>query len=91
MIDGVDIMEDDAVINTKWYVKYGSLVTVEIEDDKAFTFEIVGTGEVDVTSDPMKLSFESAVVSAVQDKKKWDVVVAKLPHGKKNVHILDVK
>ncbi len=91
MIENVEIVDDDSVTWSKWVIKYWSIVTVEIEDEKSFTFEIVWTWEVDVTTVPLKLSFESAVVSAVQDKKKWDVVVAKLPHGRKNVHILDVK
>lgn len=50
-------------------VRYGSLVKVDIEDDKKYSFEIVGSGEVDVMDD-LKISLDSPIGNVIDGKKK---------------------
>lgn len=89
MIDDVEIVNDESDEKSTSTVRYGSLVKVDIEDDKNYTFEIVGGGEVDVM-DELKISLDSPIGNAIDGKKKGDVVYVKLANGKKKVTILSV-
>lgn len=89
MIDDVEIVNDESDEKSTSTVRYGSLVKVAIEDDKNYTFEIVGGGEVDVM-DELKISLDSPIGNAIDGKKKGDVVYVKLANGKKKVTILSV-
>lgn len=90
MIEQVDIVDDDGNTQDSHVVKYGSLVTVFVEDDKEYTFEMVGTGEVDVDNE-LKLSLDSPVGLVIDGKKTGDEVIMKIFNAKKKVKILAVK
>lgn len=90
MIEQVDIVDEESLKQDSHVVKYGSIVTVDIEDDKTYTFEMVGTGEVAV-SDELKLSLDSPIGVAIDGKKSWDIAYMKVLNTKKKVKILSVK
>ena len=90
MIESVDIMDDDVVWDSH-IVKYWSVVSVDIEDDKIYTFEIVWSWEV-VAFDDLKLSLDSPLGLVIDGKIQWDSGYLKLPNGnKKKVTILSVE
>ncbi len=89
-----DLTENVEIIkNTdKWtdnIVRYWSKVELEIEWDKSFFVNIVGTGEVTVL-DEFNISFDSPLWVLIEWKKKWDIVELKLPNTTKKVSILSV-
>lgn len=91
MIDDVEVVSEESVeatVSTST-VRYGSLVKVDIEDDKKYDFEIVWSWEVDVMDD-LKISLDSPIGNAIDGKKKGDIVYVKLANGKRKVTILSV-
>lgn len=89
MIDKVEIVDESAVHTDTNKVEYGSHVTIQMEDGKDYSFQIVGSGEVEV-SDSMKISFESPIGSAVEWKKKGDKIRVKFLWGKQDIVIKDI-
>jgi len=58
-------------------VRYGSKVTIEDEEWNKESYSIVGSGEVDIFVN--KISLESPMGSAIQNKKVWDSVTIEAP------------
>lgn len=91
MIEKVEIIKEDST--KKWIkndiVKYGTTVVVEIEWDKEFTIEIVGSGEVSLDGN-VCISLDSPLWLAIDGKKKWDTGEMRLASGNKKVTILSI-
>ena len=91
MIEKVEIIKEDST--KKWIkndiVKYWSTVVVEIEWDKEFTIEIVGSGEVSLDGN-VSISLDSPLGLAIDGKKKWDTGEMRLASGNKKVTILSI-
>lgn len=88
MLHDVTIVEERETQTSHDSVWYGSKVTLSTETGDTYTVELVGTSEV--SCDPLKISFSSPIWSAIEGKKKGDVVKAKLLSGKKNIEILEI-
>ncbi len=87
-----EMLRDVEIIkNTKKWgeIRYGSVVTLEDDKKRTSKFTIVGTGEVDVLAGT--ISFESPVGTALEGKKKWDVVTVRAPSRRYEIKIVDVK
>jgi transcription elongation factor GreA len=89
MIETVEIIDEENAVDSN-VVKYGSIVEVDIENDKQYTIEFVGSGEVSV-DDYLKLSLDSPIGIALDGKKKWDFGYIKVLNGKNKVTILSIK
>lgn len=89
MIEEVEIVDDEDIVESHT-VKYWSVVEVAIEDDKNYTFEIVGGGEVSVWDD-LKLSLDSPIGLAIDGKKEWESWYIKILNAKKKVTILSIR
>ncbi len=70
-------------------VKYGSIVTVEDEEWVQEEYSMVGSGEVDIFAN--KISLESPIGSAMQNKKVWDTVTIEAPKWAYTVVIKKIK
>lgn len=88
--ENVEIVQDEKHEGHISLIKYGSIVTLEVEGDKQFTVEIVGGGEVQITGN-LSISLDSPLGMALDGKKQGDVVEMKLPAGNKKVTILSVE
>ena len=90
LIENSEIIKDD---NSKkeGKISYWSIVELELESGKIYTVEIVGTGEVEITDDSMKISLQSPIGYAIKDKKEWDSVQMRLDNDRQKVKILSVK
>ncbi len=72
-------------------VNMGDTITIkEIESWDETTFLLVGTTEVDVLSEIMKISNESPVWKALMGKKKWVTIKVKSDAGVKEYKILKI-
>jgi len=71
LADSVIIDENTAAATKKSdrIVRYGSKVTVVMEDGKEYKFSIVSTGEVKFQSDVQIISFDSPIGTAIEGKK----------------------
>jgi len=78
MIEEVEIVDDEDIVES------------HIEDDKNYTFEIVGGGEVSVWDD-LKLSLDSPIGLAIDGKKEWESWYIKILNAKKKVTILSIR
>lgn len=58
-------------------VRYGSNVTIEDEDGNIEEYSIVGSGEVDIFAN--KISLESPLGSAIQNRKVWESITIEAP------------
>lgn len=93
LIQDVEIIQED---KKSWkksdkIVDYWSEVTIDIEDEKAYTVSIVGTWEAGLHGDELKISLESPLGIAIKWKKIGDVVKMRLTGTRKEVKILDIK
>ncbi len=68
-------------------VGYGNTVVV-LRDWKEETYEIVGSGEVDIFSN--KISLESPLGKAIEWKKVWDKVIVDSPKWEYEVEIIKI-
>lgn len=90
MIENIEIIQDDdKSAGADASVKYGSVVTLEIENDKQFTVEIVGSGEVTI-GEHLAISLDSPLGVAIDGKKQGESGEIKLPAGNKKVTILSI-
>gem|GEM_PF-3479903 len=69
--DAVIIDESDLVTTKKGdrIVRYGSMVTIEFEDNKVYTVQIVSIGEVGFQDSIKTISFDSPIGAAIEGKK----------------------
>lgn len=89
LLDNVEIIK-----KKKWSaIDYGSQVTVAfVGDDKEYTVEIVGSGEVSIGGDIPGISFQSPIGAAIKGKKKGDTVKVRMTNGdRKDLKIIDAK
>lgn len=96
LIADVEIVEKDKdPSKVGKVVDFGSRVTVAIQEEdneeKQYTFTIVGTGEIGVEDDGLKISFESPVGQAVRGGKAGQTVIMRHEGSRKNVKIIAVE
>jgi len=82
-LENVEIIEW-ATMDTVWY---GNKVTLE-RSDKQETFEIVGSGEVDLFNN--KISLDSPVWLAIKWKKVWDTSIVDSPRWEYEIKIVAI-
>jgi len=70
-------------------VKFGAYVKLVDDDDKEFSYRIVGDYEADISKN--LLSFASPIARALMGKELGDYVEVTTPRGPKGYEILDVK
>ena len=91
MIEKVEILKEDS--ENKWnkndVVKYWSKVVIEVEWDKEFAIEVVGSWEISL-GDELRVSLDSPIWLAIDGKKQWDTGEIKLWSGNKKVTILSI-
>lgn len=92
LADSVIIDDNIAAVTKKSdrTVRYGSHVTVSMEDWTKHEFSIVSTGEVKFQSDVQIISFDSPVGVAIEGKKIWQVVKIRSERGRYDMKILDI-
>lgn len=83
-LDNVEIIEHKKGTE----VRYGSKVTLEDDKGRAYTYTIVGTGEVDILEGT--ISLQSPVGMAIRGKKKGDTVQIKAPSKRYAMKITNV-
>ncbi len=88
LIENVEIVDENS--GTRDTIEYGSTVQVELESWKQYTIEIVGSSEVAITDDVLKISIESPIGMAIRGKKAGDTVKMRLANEKQDVKILSV-
>jgi len=72
-------------------VDFGSKVTVYMEDDdKEYTFRIVGTWEVSLENGELAFSLESPIGQAIRGKKVGDIAKMRHESWRKNIKILAI-
>ncbi len=91
LLDNVEIITK----STSSKINFGSIVTfvftADTEEEK-HTVEIVGSGEVAIDGDIPRISFHSPIGAVLRDKKKGDIVKARMDSGdRKEIKILDVQ
>lgn len=89
LIENVEIVDESK--GNKDTIEYGSVVKVELEGGKQYTIEIVGSSEVAITEDVLKISIESPIGMAIRGKKAWNTVKMRLANEKQDVKILSVE
>lgn len=73
-------------------VNFGSTVTVkDLSDDMEEQYELVGPGEEDYSTEPMKILTSSPVAEAMIGKKAGDKVEAEIPKGTLKLEIIKVE
>lgn len=70
-------------------VIFGATVTIEDEDEKKVTYQIVGEDEWDISK--MKISWKSPIAKALLGKKVNDEVTVHKPLGEETVTILKIE
>lgn len=74
------------------YVNFGSTVTVkDLSDDMEEQYELVGPGEEDYSTEPMKILTSSPVAQAMIGKQAGAKVQAEIPKGMLKLEILKVE
>ncbi len=91
LIENVEIVDEKTLGSNKGTVEYGSVVEVELEGGKKYTIEIVGTSEIGIEDDKLKVSLESPVGAAIRGKKAGNTVMMRIANEKQEVKILSVK
>lgn len=94
LIEDVEIITEDKKVVSKWktqkLVDYGSKVVLKVEWEKEYQVTIVGSWEISISNDIMKISLESPMWLAIKWKKAWDTVKMRLNNGKMDVKIISV-
>lgn len=94
LIEDVEIIAEDKKVVSKWktqkIVDYGSKVVLKVEWEKEYQVTIVGSWEISISDDSMKISLESPMWLAIKWKKAWDIVKMRLNNGKMDVKIISV-
>lgn len=94
LIEDVEIITEDKKTSSKSKtlkeVDYGSKVTLKVEWEKEYNATIVGTWEISLSDDGIKISLESPLWLAIKWKKAGDVVKMRLHNGKIDVKIISV-
>lgn len=94
LIEDVEIITEDKKVVSKWktqkLVDYGSKVVLKVEWEKEYQVTIVGSWEISISDDIMKISLESPMWLAIKWKKAWDTVKMRLNNGKMDVKIISV-
>jgi transcription elongation factor GreB len=71
------------------FVRFGATVTIRDEEDKEFTYTIVGIDEVNVALG--RISYRSPIGSALLNAKSGDIITYESPQGKKELEVLEVQ
>jgi len=71
-------------------VWYGSRVWLSFEDGATYDVEIVGSWEVEINDDWLRISFQSPLGSAIRNKKVGDTAKVRLVTGRTEVKILSI-
>lgn len=85
MIKDVEILDED--MDSSKFVKYGSHVTIVMDNGKEYSFRMVWTAEVSISDTETAISFESPIGKAIEGKKEWDSVFVRLTEGRQSLTI----
>ncbi|HHH50516.1 MAG TPA: transcription elongation factor GreA [Saprospiraceae bacterium] len=80
---------DISSLNVGEKVVFGATVTLEDDDEKQVTYQIVGDVEADI--DQNQISISSPIARALIGKELDDEVEVQTPGGEKTYYIIDVK
>lgn len=70
-------------------VRFGARVTIEDEDGKQSTYEIVGPDEADPSA--RRISFESPIGRALMKKRVGDVTTVRRPAGEIEIEVVSIR
>ena len=92
LLYNVEIISDEKKVVKKSdkVVDYGSTVTLQVEGEKEYTVNIVGTGEAYLDVDDLKISFESPLGVAIKGKKIGEIGKMRLATGRLDVKIINI-
>ncbi|QDT66250.1 transcription elongation factor GreA [Calycomorphotria hydatis] len=72
-------------------VAFGAIVTLkDLSDDMEEQYELVGPGEEDYSTDPMKILTSSPIGQALLGKKIGDQAEVEIPNGTMNVEVVAI-
>jgi len=93
LLHDVEIIKEEKKTVKKWdkTVEYGTKVTFAVEGDKEYVADVVGTGEVGIETDGLKISFESPLGIALKGKKIGETVKMRLNTGKIDVKVINIQ
>ncbi|MEZ6048259.1 MAG: transcription elongation factor GreA [Planctomycetaceae bacterium] len=75
----------------KGVANYGSVITVKnLDDGELEKYELVGPGEEDYTTDPMKILTSSPLAQGLSQKKVGDQVEVETPMGMLKLEIVQI-
>lgn len=82
-LEKVEIVDPKTLSGKK--IVFGATVTLQDEDEKSVTYQIVGEDEWDISKN--KISWKSPVAKALLGKSEGDEVTVKKPAGEENFYI----
>ena len=89
-LSGCYIVSDSEIDTSK--IGFGCVVRVEdLEYGDEEAYELVGPGEEDYSSDPMKILTSSPVAQAMLGKAVGDTVTAQTPNGELQLKVLSIE
>ncbi len=99
LINDVEIISEDKKKTKNQIVDYGSIVTIQTDDNDIYTVTIVGSWEITMDfdenfkaiKDSIKISLESPLGMAIKGKKVGEIGKMKLQNTKKDIKILDIR
>lgn len=86
-LDIAEVVDPKQIKDDK--IVFGATVTVEDEDGKVLTYQIVGEDESDPPA--RKISWQSPVAKALMGKEKGDAVIVNRPAGEMELYIREVQ
>lgn len=84
-LDNAEVVDPKLIKSDK--VVFGATVTYSDEDEKSYTYQIVGEDEFDVKAG--KISWKSPVASQLMGKKLNEEVVLKKPNGIEEIILIE--
>ncbi|MBF0107049.1 MAG: transcription elongation factor GreB [Deltaproteobacteria bacterium] len=86
-LDNIDVVDPATVKSDK--ISFGATVTIEDEEGKAATYQIVGADEFNVSEG--KISWQSPLAKSLIGKKVGDEVIVNRPKGNSTVIVTGIK
>lgn len=86
-LDNIDLV-DPAKLDLD-HVSFGAIVTIENEDGKKQTYQIVGVDEIDIPNG--KISWKSPLAKALIGKKEGDETLVRKPKGDEDVYVVKIE
>jgi transcription elongation factor GreB len=86
-LDNIEVVDPSKLSGKK--IQFGATVTIEDENGKRSTYQIIGVDEIDTTNG--KISWMSPLAKSLLGKSEGDVVTVIRPAGKIEVEIISVE